>query len=357
MPVATSTEVAAEEKKPEDAKVKPATAAAEMRTRIAYAQAAQAVQERVRALNIGNLSQDDQAALAYTAEDLRDPDKQRKFDAFYNRLKSIPGIQLGEAAAKYRVAAGHIGQEPFNMDRAGIWPEKPFAFGEDAYKPGASRAVQMKELHRIDRETRSGVLSNRLLSQMTDAELKDEHNVLSQIQTYISAAGDIPLDAKQKVELLSELGVARGAPGLAQLSGVGFSVEGINKRLEAVHRVRSLNTDVSDEARGAGDTILTNAPDAEKLRDAKSRLMKHIESAEAAARWLEDETYDESQVKELRGFADEMRNNLDLIKSDDDVDNYIAANRSKFQQMNDVYRRRFQSMTETEGGSGGSILG
>lgn len=339
----------------EQKKAQPGQAAREMRQRIEYAQAALGVQQKAKSMNIKDLSADDRAALEYTAADLRDEGKQRKFDEFYKRLISI-GADLGEEGVRYKAAAGHIGQVPYDDDQGvGVWPDKPYTFGDTPDDKGRA-----KRLAQIDANTKGGIIHLRPLSKMNDAELKDEWNATAQLHTYVEAAGGEGLTAEQKVEALTELGVKRGAPGLQGI----FDGEAVKNRLRAIHETRWLNQDVSDEDRGAGDIIVHNAPPPKqekgRMNAAQERIHNFGESAKKAAKFIEDETTDEDLAQRLRGIAAKFQNAAtEQIRTTEDADHFYEVNQVEMQMVNDVFRRMYNKAPEIEQkkeNGGGSIL-
>jgi len=358
---APSDEEAEEAAETEEKKTTPADAAAEVRQRIEYAQAARGIQERMAGVEMEGASPDDRAARNYTAADLRDPAKQQKFDKWFYRLEEA-GVDLGEAGVAYKAASGKLGQEEYTDDLIGIWGSKPYKF-PDAPEDDAGRA---KRLAQLDAQTLGGITVLRPLSRMVDAELEQEFNAALNLNGYIQAAGG-PLDPDMRLEAVKDLKVKRGAPALDHLFR---NPELIEARLRALHEVRALNQGVSDEDRGAGD-IVVPAPAAQRSYDRsegnqsehKRRMQNYADNADRAARWLKDETTDDNLVKQIQNFAAAVRAEKDNVRGVEDVDHFLALNQSDFQAVNDVFRRMhekapFGELEQKKKGDqgGGSIL-
>lgn len=254
------------ELKPAEAAPKPnfKSAVAEQKKKVEFLTAAQALQAR----GLEMLDDPSKAAfadvLAMTPDDFRDPAKQAKFDAWASQFASMSAA--GPAGAAYKAAAGHVGQVELHEDRYGLWGAKPYDIGPVADKDGMKK--------KIDAKSKSGIIHNKPLSHMTDAELKDEHSALSQIDNYLSVSGAEGMSAADKVELLSGLGVAKGAPGLNNL----LEKSNVKDRLRQVHEMRALNQDVPDDKRdpNSGDIIITHAPPAAEEMGGARVAVEHM---------------------------------------------------------------------------------
>lgn len=284
---------------------------AEIKQGVAYASAASALQAKVKGLGIQNQSDEDLAAQNLSPEDLKKPASQKMFDAYVQRLQDSK-IPLGEELVAYKRAAGHFGQEGYSSDRAGVWGQKPFKFEGAAYS--GDEKARVAELAKIDKNAHGGIVHDKQLSAMNDAELQSEHSALAMMRSYLDAgrAEEIPID--QRKELLESLGV-KGGPALYRLLE---KPERIDKQLEYVQRVRSLNSGVADAKRNP-DIVVPPKTEAEANQSGpKAAIRLIMDQIEQAAVFYGDKGEDH-KVDLLNEAAQDLHDQMSRVKSPSDA--------------------------------------
>lgn len=286
---------------------------AERRAAQNYAEAAVSVQAVLKDRIEPN--EEEAKLLNLTPEELAQPENQAKFDSLVSRAVSA-NVRLGEAGAAYKVAAGHVGRKEYGADVAGVWGDKPFAFSGAAYETGADLSARMAEMKKIDS---GGVRHDKPLSEMNEAELKDEYNVLKEMRTFLGQGPD-DLPAMDRVELLRDLQVVRNSPVVTRLVS---DPKQITAQLETVHRMRALKDGQGPEGtmrQESGDIVIRNAPVTaeEKLRP-QGRVSTLISEFEKAAQYYADLGNDNA-ADTLYIAAQALHDERQRVKSHEDVE-------------------------------------
>jgi hypothetical protein len=312
------------------------------RKAVAFVGAAQALQAKMKSIDMGELAAEDKALLDMDAAALREPNNQAKFDTFVRRVMSAEGGKgaqlLGDAGAQYKVAAGHVGRKPFTEEEAGLWPEKPFTFTGGAHEPGAGYAAKAQALKDLDGRTGSSVLGTQRLSELDDKALEREHNVVRQMRDYMAEG----LDAEGQTELLKGLGVVPGTPGTRRLVE---NPDLLPSHLKAIHEVRALKSELGptgtipvetmaqtknvetkalEASKGAPDDILIqHAPmsTTERLQP-RGRVKTLRDQFEKAAEYYADKGTDEGSeaADTLYMAAQTLHDEMPRVRSHADVE-------------------------------------
>lgn len=191
---------------------------------------------------------------SYTTDQLRSPnplqqEKVKQFVSTYLNDKNVRA-SVGETAAdamlrEWEQAIGFRERKSWSKETATTWPSQPAKFEGPSYQPGAGETKVLKELDRVDKASRAGLINAIPHSHMTDEELQNEHKTLTQLQELLAYSPDLPLNARD----LESRGVDLDSPGLG--GGLRTNPEVITSRLENIQRIRTLLSNLSPEARKA----------------------------------------------------------------------------------------------------------
>lgn len=231
---------------------------AEFKRQASFREAAQNLQNRVKELNVADMSSDDTEALNFTADDLMKPENQRKFIAFVGRLKGAKNVKpvIGEQLAAFDVASAGVGRPEWSPELAGSWGNKPVAFHGPAYE--GNEGARHRALAQIDKQTISGIVHDKPLSRMSDAELADEHRAASELRNYTKFMHE-GMDLEDKKAVLDAIGVPQDKPVSPALRQLLAKPDLVDNRLMMLHQTRALNYGVPDDKRNP-DIVVPNAP-------------------------------------------------------------------------------------------------
>jgi hypothetical protein len=281
-------------------------------------------------IDVKTMNVDQREAMSYTAEDLRDPGKQAKFDRMVQAASqsvTLPDKPLTE----YNAAKGQFGLKPYSEAMRGVWTNLPFAFAGPAFE-GKNLEAKRAELARIDEAVPSSILSPRKLSTLSSAELYREHEALTRVFTRLDAAGN-PADAAVRAQILIEMGADKSAPGLKLLLQ---NPDKAGDYLDAVHRTRAVIQGMTDEERKPTQTMYTGtgSPDEGAKAGAQKMVTGLMEAAELTL------AHDPEKASKFLDLASEIRQNENAILHRGNVEALIDANREVLAEVGDILARR-----------------
>ena len=319
---------------------------------------AQEVQRHARS-KLNQESKDDpkvKAALAMDAEDLRDPRNQKVFADWAEAYTNLSGFDDIALKRKWENAIGHRERKPYVKGNTN-YPKQPPTFpGEDAYELGADPKIVAREITRVDRQSKGGVVSaNTLYSNMSNDEHEKEHRALAKMYQNLVDVPGVPLSTQD----LQDIGVEPRSPALVHgKADLRKDPQAVLDQMELLQRSRALVGGMSKEQRDKivenSSKVVTHNPTPTAEEQAKPR-----ENVEAQLKWgkgvmseLEDlrnranaklaeqgltETHREAIVRALEKLPDEATtdkaedaiqfwdSNRELLRTPDD---FAAANES-----------------------------
>lgn len=327
-------------KKPEEKETFQSMVAEHSKER-SYINSASAIQEWAKKGNVSDVGAEE---LNYSADDLRKPSNQAKFDAYAMRLFQVAAdngrsSEISTLRNDYLASAGHLNGKDYDKKSRGVWGAVPAKFEGAEYQASAPAATRVKAIREIDSRTKSGVVYGKPLSEMTEDQMKAEHTALSQLLDLREVADEMSERTGTKVPIppdaLRSTGVTPGLPGVDGLS----STKAIQGRIDDLHRMRALLAITPEQERTVGTVILSATRKAEDYSDVRKTVKNLAESARKAARYLEDETTDERGARRLHEFADSLEDDIDQVHSDADVESLMEANGYLIDEVNETFKR------------------
>jgi len=242
--------------------------------------------------------------LDMTGDELKDADNLEGFNNWVGRYLGMAEVNEPGLRREWEAAYGGLNREKFDRKNIQSYPKFPPKFDEDAYEAGASRSEVDKELNRIDRKARSGVVNAVPLSGMTEQEYASEHRALAGMHRALQINPEQPLSNA----VLQDLGVDTTAPAVAKLRR---DPDAIVEQMEYLQRARALTSGMSSETREARQSAATQRevvraqPQTKTARAAVTgNVQANINLARSIADQLETlEDKDEDEIETIRNLA------------------------------------------------------
>jgi hypothetical protein len=293
------------------------------------------------------------AMLDMSPDDMADPGNQAKFDAWAKRTAEHKDLKnnaaIRDAFKNYKIAAGHVGQKPYDASLVGIWAEKPYRFPGAGYQPGDNPALRAKAMKEADR---MGVTQAKRLSEMGDQELKAEFEVLGQVKAYLAgAASELP--APEKAKLLGDIGVDPTSPGTRAMVD---KPDQIPDMMERVHKIRALKAEEPAKPAAAPSPIIIQmAQPTPEERGKPQELVESMANAlEEAARSFEesDAQEDEEKANQLFHYAAGLREDKNKVHTREQADDLIMRDSAVIA----LWQEHMKKKEGAGGATGGKIL-
>jgi len=173
-------------------------------------------------------------------------------DEFAHRLTELP-TDLRTSYLQFQRSSGALTRQAYDQRFGFHWTPEPPEFRERAYGSGATDEERQAERTRIDNRTGS-LTTGRQLSSLNDGELHNELNALRRLHSVMRSTPELGADSnaeQRRAVALRLFGNTYDRHAIGLMTG---SPEGVERRMEDIHRMRVLNQGVPDAQRGGGVT-------------------------------------------------------------------------------------------------------
>lgn len=273
--------------------------------------------------------------LNYTEDDLRDPNKLAKFNAFASWLTDE--AKDPTLKRQWESAVGHREAKPYSRERATVFPKVPATFEERAYQPGADDKRVARALDEIDRKTRESPIHRKPYSAMSEGEHQELHNAFTEMIAMLDAAPGT-LDRNE----LEKIGVHPNSPGI---SGLTSDKEKILDRMELQQRARTLTSGMTDQQRASRESrtvVHGQTKTQEEYEGPAKQALKNAEYIDTLRRQVENLPGDHDEdTARLRGLADAWRNAVDEgdITTESDLTGFTATHQDEMAHVDRIERK------------------
>ena len=210
----------------------------------------------------------------------------------------------GPKLKAFEAASGAYGSVPYKKSLGMTWNSQPYSFDGPAYKEGAKGEEVAAEIKRLD-GIAHGVVKDKKLSEMTEADLENEVNVFGSLRGIADELGDSNTSIFQNAVADR---VANPQSGWFQRATK--NKDAMDSHLEAVHRMRVLNRQRGEVSTARVEPKPAQPKEAYSTAPVKNQAKELALEAERAAKHFGEET---SAGVALRDFAVDLNSQADDI--------------------------------------------
>ena len=257
---------------------------------------------------------------------MSDPDARELFRTAVNRQFGARAHLLGAdtqpAFARFQHSTGAVGSQAYDQANSFNWTPAPMTFDEPGYGPDATVTAKAIARDKIDARTRS-LTTGLPLSQLSDKQL---HNELSALRDVRSAVRANPA-LSDATNVDARRALARSLFGQYDPHAIGLIVgpDGIQPRVDDIHRMRALNHGVPDNARGEVATRVSVLPDELTSTSMNARHVAQLQERLAALKrhrtgmdWKEESPADNS-IQDISALLENYDNGESISAADVDA--------------------------------------